>query len=130
MLNKPNAYNWNGGIGQKQLEWLKKQLKSASDQNQNVILFCHFPVYPAGAHNLWNDQEVIGMIEPFDCVKVFMNGHNHAGEYAQKNGIHYVTVPGVVETKDENAFAVVRVFNDKLVIDGYGRVKDYVIKFR
>ncbi len=64
---------------------------------------------PAAAHNLWNDTELIGVLESHTCVVAYINGHNHAGGYGLKNGIHYLTVPGMVETPDTTAYAVFQV---------------------
>lgn len=108
----PQAEPWNGGIGPQQLAWLNGQLQAASRAGQKVIVFCHYPVYPAAAHNLWNDTELIGVLEAHDCVVAYINGHNHAGDYAVHHGIHYLTVPGMVETPDTTAFAVCQVGGD------------------
>ena len=44
-----------------------------------------------------------------------------------KNGIHYLTVRGMVETEDTNAYAVVHVSDDRIEIDGRGRQPDQVL---
>ena len=116
-----NAHTWNGAVSTLQLTWLDRQLAQADRANEKVIVFCHFPVFPSNAHNLWNDHEVIGILESHRCVVAYMNGHNHAGNYGVKRGIHYVTVPGMVETADTAAYAVTQVHTDQLQLDGYGR---------
>src|SRR5690606_4739266 len=78
---KPNYFDWNGGIGQAQLKWLEKELQKASDIKQKVAVFCHYPLLPFEAHALWNSEEVLAILSKFSCVKVYMNGHNHAGNY-------------------------------------------------
>jgi predicted phosphodiesterase len=125
----PNAQGWNGGVGPKQLRWLKTTLADARSAGEKVIAFCHFPVYPPGAHNLWNDTEVVEILEASGSVVAFINGHDHAGGYAVKNGIHYLTVQGMVETESSTAYAVVHVDDERLEVDGRGRQPDQVLEF-
>ncbi len=120
----PNASSFNGGIGAQQMEWLGQVLREASEANERVILFCHFPVYPETRDDLWNKDEVIRLLESFGNVVAYINGHNHAGNYAEKNGIDYLTVHGMVETPDENAYAIIDVYSDRLEVRGTGREPD------
>jgi manganese-dependent ADP-ribose/CDP-alcohol diphosphatase len=116
-----NIQKWNGSIGEVQLEWLKNRLEKSCQENESVIIFCHFPVLPREWHSLWNDEKVVKTIEAYDCVVAYINGHNHWGNYELHNNIHYLTVKGMVETVDTNAFAVVKIHNDSLNVIGYGR---------
>ena len=85
---KNNQNLWNGAIGQLQQDWLKTELDRANQLNEKVILFAHIPLKPEGdPHNLWNDFEIIELIENSPNVVAYINGHNHAGAYAFKNGI-------------------------------------------
>ena len=124
----PNAQAWNGAVGPQQLDWLARRLADARDAGDKAIVFCHFPVYPPNAHNLWNDTEVIEVLEASGSVVAYISGHNHAGEYAVRNGIHYLTVQGMVETEDTTAYAVVHVGDERLVVDGRGRQPDQVLE--
>lgn len=131
LSKRPNAQQWNGGIGNTQLEWLKTVLEKSSKSGENVIIFCHFPVYPTpGGCNLWNEDEVAETVEGFDCVKAWFNGHNHEGAYGVRKGMHYVTIEGMVETADTNAFGIVEIYNDRLNIIGFGRTKNRTIMTR
>jgi len=122
--NAPNAHEWNGGISAEQLAWLDGTLDDAAKKKQQALVFCHFPVYPANQHNLWNDWAIIDLLESHECVFAYINGHNHAGNYGEKNGIHYVTVHGMVETPDTTAYAKISVYPDRLEIDGVDREPD------
>ena len=125
----PNAMTWNGGLGTRQIEWLKATLSRASQAGERVVVFCHFPVHPPNVHNLWNSDELIGIMESHRCVVAYINGHNHRGNYAEKKGIHYLTVQGMVETRDTTAYAVVEVHGDRLRVIGVGREPSRVLKF-
>jgi predicted phosphodiesterase len=118
--NQIKSPQWNGAIGAPQLAWLKTVLEKAQGNKEAVILFCHFPVYPQNAHNLWNADEVMALLESYSCVKAYINGHNHHGNYGKKGGIHYVTLKGMVDT-ETNSYAVIRVDDERIDITGYGR---------
>lgn len=124
-----NAQSWNGALGPKQKAWFAETLAAACRLHEKVIIFCHHPVYPSNAHNLWNDHEIIGIIESYDCVFAYMNGHNHAGNYGTKNGVHYLTLHGMVETKGISSYAMIEVYADHLKVVGYGREPRRILKF-
>lgn len=126
-----NAMTWNGGIGPEQMVWLNQETEAARQAGEKVILCCHFPVYPVDPHNLWNDLEILSWIDQNeDVVVAWFNGHNHAGAYAERNGIHYLTLNGMVETAATNAFALVDLYSDQIRINGYGRVQSRILKFK
>ena len=125
--NEITSAKWNGGIGSLQMAWLEETFINATDQGQHVILFCHFPVYPENPHNLWNASEVVDLIEQYPIVKAYINGHNHDGNYAQKNGVHYLTMKGMVDT-EESSYGVMEVKEDRLVLTGTGREEDRVLQ--
>lgn len=125
---KPNHHPWNAGIGAEQLKWFENQLQQAENQNLKVAVFCHYPLLPFESHALWNQGEVLSILENYSCVKLWMNGHNHAGNYAFQNGIHFVTLKGMVETKTENAFAEVQFSEYSIEIMGLGREKTRKLK--
>jgi predicted phosphodiesterase len=127
--NKIRSPRWNGAVGSEQVAWLRKILQKAEKQKEQVAVFCHFPVYPADPHNLWNAGEIISLLEEFSCVKAYINGHNHKGKYGQKNGIHYLTLKGMVETKT-NAYSIIHVAENFLNLKGYGREKDLTLNFK
>ncbi len=124
-----NAKTWNGGISQEQLNWLDATLADARSKGQKAVVFAHHPVWPLANSSLWNYQDVIDVLEAHDNVVAYMNGHRHSGDYAIKNGIHYVTFQGMLLTPDENSFSVVEVFRDRLEVNGYGRQDDFILPF-
>lgn len=116
-----NAYNWNGAVGAKQLQWLEKQLAQAKKKNEKVILLCHFPVTPENeAELLWDADQVNNLIKNKEHVFAYFNGHAHKERYSQEDGLHYLTFAGMVE-EETNAFAIVHVYADHLEIKGFGR---------
>ncbi len=126
---KPNYYEWNGGIGSAQMEWLDGELQNAIDKKQKVAVFCHYPLLPFEAHSLWNSEEVLAVLSNFSCVKLYLNGHNHAGNYVFQNGIHFVNLKGMVETEDENAFSIISFSDENIEIEGFGREASRTLRF-
>ncbi|MEC5129437.1 metallophosphoesterase [Verrucomicrobiales bacterium BCK34] len=126
---RKNAKSWNGTISGVQLEWLEGELAAAKAAGEKVIISCHYPILPDNSHNLWSDREVLAVIDRFPgTVAAWFNGHNHAGNYAERNGVHYVTVQGMVDTEHENAFAILEVSPELLTIRGSGRVPSRELK--
>lgn len=118
--NKIKSPRWNGAVGKEQLRWVRSILDFASANDEAVVLMAHFPVYPANTHNLWNAEEVLALIDEYPCVKAYINGHNHAGNYGERNGVHYITFKGMVDTM-ESSFATVSATAEELQITGFGR---------
>ncbi len=127
--NKIQSPKWNGAIGAEQLAWLRTVLEKASRKKENVILYCHFPIHPKDIHILWNAEEIITLLEAFPCVKAYINGHNHEGNYGMKKGIHYLTLKGMVDT-EQTAYAVISVSKDYIKVAGYGREKNRIMEIR
>ncbi len=123
---KKNHYDWNGGVGEKQQAWLKEELKSAELLNQKVIVFSHMPVKPMRAASLWNGDDIVQIIESSPNVVAFISGHHHDGGYAFENGIHYVTISGMVNTKI-SSFAILEIYTDSLVLNGFGNQRNIVL---
>lgn len=124
---KPNGMEWNGGIGPAQMKWLDLQLDKAKEKNEFVFILCHFPAWPENVHNLLNYSEVLSVLEKYDNIIAWFNGHNHQGNYGSFNKIHFVTIMGMVETETTGSHAIVEVYNDKIVIKGFGREKSLIL---
>jgi len=124
-----NAYTWNGGIGSDQLEWVEKRLKKADRTGRKVILFCHWPLLPENGTQLWNNKEVLDLIDSHDCVIAWVSGHHHAGGYQKTRKIHHLTIKGLVEAQSDTSCGIIEVYSDKLMLNGYGDQDDRVMEF-
>jgi len=125
---KPNYHEWNGGIGNEQMQWLEKELQQAETKNLKVAIFCHYPLLPFESHVLWNSEEMLEVLTKYHNVKLYMNGHNHAGNYTTQNGIHFVNLKGMVETETENAFSIISFTDKQIEIKGFGREENRILK--
>ena len=120
---KSNNHRWNSAIGKEQQKWLKQELTSAESLNQKVIIFSHLPIRPQGkSSNLWNDYEIVDIIENSPNVVAFINGHNHSGRYIFKNGINYITISGMLNTR-ASSYGILEIYKDSLILRGYGNQK-------
>lgn len=124
------AKPWNGAIGSKQLAWFDGTCAEAAAKRLRVIVLAHHPVYPANDHNIWNATEVLDVVDRHPQIVAWLNGHNHAGNYGERNGVPFLTLRGMVETADTTAFATARVLDDRLVLEGHGREPSRELKFR
>jgi manganese-dependent ADP-ribose/CDP-alcohol diphosphatase len=126
LRKNPNLPTYNGALGQRQLAWLKQELAEAQQRQQRVMVFCHHPLEVSASDAssvLWNHAEVAKLLAGFGCVAAWFNGHDHRGGYAARNGIHHVTLPGIVEAPaDGKRYAVVEVYADRLILRGLGDV--------
>lgn len=122
-----NAEEWNGGIGLKQLSWLDGQMNEAVSSNEKVFIMCHFPVFPENIHNLLNYKDILQILNKYQNTIAWFNGHNHAGNYGNVNSTHFVTFKGMVETENQNSFARVDVYRNKIWINGSGREKSQIL---
>ena len=125
---KPLA-DYNGGLGTAQMSWLREQLTAARAAGQQVILFCHYPIQPPSALNLWNAAEVIELLTSFhDVVRLWGNGHDHDGNYTAQGGIHFLNFRGMVDTEN-NALALLEIFPDKIRVTGHDREPNRTLAF-
>lgn len=128
--NVTQAQSWNGGIGKRQLEWFEERCRNAQVAGLKVVVFAHHPVYPDNVHNLWNSEQVLQVIDRHPQVVAWFNGHNHTGNFADRNGVPFVTMHGMVETAATTAFATAEFHSDRIVVSGHGREPSRELLFR
>jgi len=128
-MSLPQAKVWNGGIGNGQQRWLENQLKEATSNNQQVIIFSHIPLWPVNMNTLWNNEEILSILESYNCVKAHLAGHYHEGNYEFKAGIHHLTLKGMLDTPDQNAFSIIEITGNQIIIHGYGREQSLELNF-
>jgi hypothetical protein len=103
-----------GVLDDTQLGWFALQLSDC----RRALVFGHHP-------------EAFDLLAPImkwaGNAPIYFCGHNHTGGYTQREGVHMVNLHAMVNTPDSNAFAIVRLYEDRIEIDGYGREIDRVI---
>eukprot|EP00897_Mesotaenium_endlicherianum_P009859 jgi/Mesen1/8901/ME000537S08298 len=130
----PQMATWNGAIGQGQLAWLRHTLAEAEQAEERVIVAMHHPLLEGAAppsHLVWNHQEVMAVLLESPSVAAVFAGHYHVGGYAQKDGVHFVTVEAILEASPGSvAHGVVEVYGDCLRVKGCGSVTSRELQLR
>lgn len=125
-----NAKPWNGGVSISQLEWLEKELAAADAAKVPVIVCSHHPLLPEEGHHAWNNRDILAVIEKHPCVRATFCGHNHAGNEVIEKGIPHINFKSMLHEPGVTAYAVLRLFKDRLVIEGRGREKSREISLK
>lgn len=124
------AEHYNGALSQKQLSWFETELKRAKKLGEKVIITAHHPVFPVKEDNAWNADQVLKLMDKYNNVVAYFNGHSHEGYYHVRNGVHHMNLKGMLETKNKNSFAVLKIYKNQMFLDGYGREKDRILKIK
>ncbi|OWZ20688.1 hypothetical protein PHMEG_0004864 [Phytophthora megakarya] len=131
---------FNGAVDREQMHWLVETLVKATAAGENVVVFTHVPIHPSTTPTpsslLWNYPEVLELIRRFECVRVVFSGHSHADGYVyahegmHNKGVHFVVCDAILEcAPSETAHALVHVFEDKLLVQGYGKIPTRELRF-
>lgn len=114
-----------------QLSWLDRQLADAARRKMDVIVFGHYPPLPeSGSFLAGNARAVCERLEKYGCVRAYLCGHYHAGGYVNQNGVHYLTLPAMVDTPDGRTWAMMTLYPDRLDIQGTGKIKNEILTFQ
>lgn len=116
------AYRWNGGVSKKQMKWLDNLLTECEKKENKVLIFTHHPLYPQSEYTALNNMEILHVIQKYPCVKAVFSGHHHAGAFGYYKGIPMITQEGMIETEKQNAYSIVEITRDSIMIEGNGRV--------
>ena len=111
-----------GVIGAEQLAWFRATLEKAATAHERVICFCHFALLQEAAahHRMATPEPVLKALDRTGCVVAWFAGHDHAGGYARRNGVHHVTVKGLVEAPEAGAYGLIELHPDHLREIGLG----------
>jgi len=125
-----NAQRWNGTVGEAQLKWFEDTCRQAARSKCKVIVLAHHPVYPADIHCEWNAEALRQVVERNRNVVAWVNGHNHQGAFGVHAEVPFLTLKGMVETENRNAFAVMHLHSDRMEVVGHGREPSRELVFR
>jgi len=128
--NAENAQSWNGSLSDTQFGWLKQTLDRARGAGERVIVMGHYPIYPANQHNMWDSERIVALLNAYTNVAAYFCGHNHAGNYGEAGGQHFLNFKGMVDTPTTTAYAIVEVHADRIMVRGFGRETDRELKLR
>jgi len=111
-----------GVVSEKQLAWFRAVLARAAARHEQVIGFCHFALLKEAArdHRMAQPEPLLEALDRAGCVVAWFAGHDHAGGYALRNGVHHITIKGMVEAPGKNAYAFIELHPDYLRVVGVG----------
>jgi 3',5'-cyclic AMP phosphodiesterase CpdA len=125
-----DSNEWVGGrSANDQRAWLTSVLARAAGAGEKIMVWVHHPfAMPAPRLPMHGGvaDAVLKQLEDSGCVKMILAGHHHGGGYLQRRGIHHVTLRGSVESGARGAWALIRIFTDRLEVDGRGLQPRYV----
>lgn len=124
------AYNWNGGISKKQMQWLDSLLTVHEKGKLPVIVCTHHPLYPFDEFTALNNEQILQTLARYSCVKLVLSGHHHAGAFGYYQGIPMITMEGIVETEKQNAYSIIEITQDSIRLRGYGRTASRSFKIK
>lgn len=128
---EPNAREWNGGLGCKQVEWLEHVLRETKESGRWAVVCGHLPVVVEAAlekATIWERDMLRNVLERYGVVKAYFAGHHHEGGYAKVAGIHHVTFEGLLDAEhDMGAVGVIELGTEMIEIKGHGKLTSRVL---
>lgn len=114
-----NATDWNGGLGKKQLEWIKAEVELANREKQKLIVFGHQPIIPGEAHSMWDSKKLLGILAAYKHQVLYICGHRHSGGDQVIGNTRILNIKGMVE-QPAASFGVLIVYPDRYEVKGFG----------
>ncbi|WP_127754700.1 tartrate-resistant acid phosphatase type 5 family protein [Devosia sp. 1566] len=97
-LNFGNRWFFTGAAARAQLDWLDTMLGASTARWKIVV--GHHPVFSHGAHG--DSPALVEGVLPIlqrHRVQIYLNGHDHNLEHAERDGIHFLTSGGGAEQR-------------------------------
>ncbi|MHC4432846.1 MAG: LamG-like jellyroll fold domain-containing protein [Planctomycetota bacterium] len=112
-----------GVMSAEQTDWFGATLEAAAAAGEYVICFNHFALLQEAApsHRMAAPEPILDALDEAGNVVAWIAGHDHQGGYALRNGVHHVTVCGMVEAPVDNAYALMELHSDRLREVGFGK---------
>lgn len=107
-----------------ELDWLQQDLKATA---KPTIVFAHQRLDVSNNHGVRNAPAVCKVLES-SAVQLVLQGHSHANDYREINGIHYCTLVAMIEGSgtDSNGYSVMTLRgNGTIEISGFRKQNSY-----
>ncbi|MEM9566841.1 MAG: 3',5'-cyclic-AMP phosphodiesterase [Cyanobacteria bacterium P01_E01_bin.34] len=98
LLNSAVPQQVGGRLAPSELQWLRHQLKLASDRLEHVAVCLHHPPYLMGSQwldssTLENSDDFLAVLAEFHCVRCVLFGHVHQAWEYQHGAVHFLGCP-------------------------------------
>lgn len=110
-------------IPREEMEWLKQDLHAA---HKPSIVFVHQRLDLDNHYAPANAADIRTILEDSGKVSAVFQGHSHANDYREINGIHYCTLVAMIEgaAPENNGYSVLDIHSDgTLRLSGYRHQK-------
>jgi manganese-dependent ADP-ribose/CDP-alcohol diphosphatase len=125
-----------GGVSEKQLSWLERELAESRDRGEKVIVASHVCFHPetcAPTCLMWNFEEVLQVLQRnADVVVMTLAGHAHRGGYFKdEHGIHHRVAEAILECPiGSDCHAHLDFYDDgRIDIEGFGEFASQRLQF-
>ncbi|GMI14022.1 hypothetical protein TrVE_jg11354 [Triparma verrucosa] len=125
---------FNGGVGSTQLDWIESELIASRSASERVVMLAHQPFHPDSSNPMClphNYEALLNLTDSFSSTVVAtFSGHTHSSGYALGSaGVHHVVFDAVLESEPGvDTYSVVRVYDDRMVIEGFGDQRSYELE--
>ncbi len=120
-------FKWtDANVPQAELEWLTTDLQNT---DKHVVVFAHQRLDVSNNHGVRNNFDVRSILEKSGQVLAVFQGHSHANDLKQINGIHYCTLVAMVEGAgaDNNGYSLLELASDGTIkVTGWRKQSSYI----
>lgn len=106
----------------------RSTIKEMREKGSFGLNFFSSPAISTKRFSALNGNEIVDTLSKYSCVKAAFSGHHHAGAFGYYKNIPLITLEGMVETENQNAYAIVEISQDHLLVKGQGRASSYSFK--
>ena len=81
----------------------------------------------------WDYEAVLDVIHANKNVVLVLAGHDHNGGYVEQNGVHFVTFPSPMVSKnkyEDQAHGIIDIYQDRIEIIGRGTVETRTLSLK
>ena len=129
---------WPGIMNAETYNWLEKTLEDAKNQNQEVIMFSHVPVWSDAClrdadeneplARIADHIELLDLMDNYKNIRSYIAGHYHKGGIALRKGVLHKTVRSICDYPEPTA-CIFTADKEKITIDGIGNESNFIHTF-
>lgn len=122
---RKNSHWTDANIPPAELEWLAADLQA---NDKPAIVFAHQRLDVSNNHGVKNNADVRKLLEGSGRVLAVFQGHSHANDLKEINGIHYCTLVAMIEGSgaENNGYSLMDIeSNGTIRLTGFRQQKNY-----
>ena len=135
--NNPDVpvQEWPGLYRESSWNALKTILDDSANKGEDVVIFCHVPVYDLSClrepgetepvARIIEYEKMLALLDSYSNVRAYIAGHYHPGGLSVRRGVVHKTVRSVCDFKEET-YCLISIDEEKLRIFGKGMETDFI----